>query len=336
MLGMNAHARKPRHKRRELKRWQLAIIAAVLITISLGLAAGAAASSYESVSHLASRLGVPLAILTPGEIDGGLFAIILFDIVLTWARHPLPGLRVAARLFAAGTIVANGAAGWPNPAGVGLRIAAPALFVILVETARAVILRKQRDEDQAQARIPLLRWVLAPGQTWGIWRHYQLWQRCQIPADIMIAVVAKTKLEEKFGDDWAKEIPAGLMLRISSGIDAEAALAEVDTLTAPDPEPEPAALPVSAPEQRSPRKMSAPRQRRKSAPADEVVTAAEAFTILAANPDMNGAELARRLNVSPAHGRRLRARWRAQGQNGERSSGAADERPVSAHDERPA
>lgn len=226
------------------RHWQAIAAGALIGLIALGLAAYAAAASYESVSALAAAHQVPLARLNPAGIDGGLFGVILIDIVLTSMGQPLGWLRVTARLFAAGTIAANFAAGWPDPVGIGLRIAAPALFVILTEVARAVLLRRLKARSGVQKvrrrdrdKIPLARWFLAFRQTRQLWRRMKLWDipsyREALAMEMRrqramqsLAVHYKTR-------NWRALAPSDLVWMLDSGVFMDDALAQVAVLVAP-------------------------------------------------------------------------------------------------------
>lgn len=223
-------------KPRDWKRWKIATVACFIILIALGLAGYAAAASYESVSHLAASKNVPLSTYTPAGIDGGLFGVIVIDIALTWAGQPLGWLRLMARLFAAGTIAANASAGWPDAAGVGLRIAAPALFVVLTEVARAVLLRRNRDQGVREEGIPLARWLIAPAQTFAMWRRMMLWrvrdysEAVELDLSRRRAIVA---LNSRYAPgDWRKAAPADLVWMLRNGVRMTEALGLVDALTA--------------------------------------------------------------------------------------------------------
>jgi hypothetical protein len=88
------------------------------------------AGSYSSVAHLALEHHVPLPQLVPLGLDGGLVGMVLLDIVLTWTGYPVWWLRWLTRLLTAGTIAANGAAGWPDAVGTGLHLAAPVMILV--------------------------------------------------------------------------------------------------------------------------------------------------------------------------------------------------------------
>ena len=200
-----AHEAPRQHKKRTLKPWQVRTVAATVTAIAVALAAYAAAASYESVSNLASNRGVPLPRLNPLGIDGGLAGVILFSIALYWVGKPVRWLRVIARLFAAGTVAANLAAGWPDPVSMGLRCAAPVLFVVLVEATYTLLVHRDDDGDA----IPLARWVLAPASTWRMWRRMKLWRISSYPDALAMElsrIQATMKLSALYaGKDWPRQ-----------------------------------------------------------------------------------------------------------------------------------
>jgi hypothetical protein len=77
------------------------------------------AGSYVTVSELAARRGVPLPVLVPAGIDGGLVAVVVLDLVVTWVGLPVGWLRQLVRLLSVGTVAANAVGGWPDPVAVG-------------------------------------------------------------------------------------------------------------------------------------------------------------------------------------------------------------------------
>lgn len=80
--------------------------AAVATSVALGLmvAAYGLAGSYTSISSLAARHGVPLAALVPAGIDGGLVAVVVLDLVLTWLGAPVGWLRQLVRILSVATV----------------------------------------------------------------------------------------------------------------------------------------------------------------------------------------------------------------------------------------
>ncbi len=121
----------------------------ISVTLGLALAGYGMAGSYETVSDLARREWVPLPGLVPVGIDGGLVGVVVFDLVFTWTGQPLGWLRQLVRLLTIVTVVANAAAGWPDPIAVGLHAAAPLMLLTMGRSgpgcAAAAGRRAQRD-----------------------------------------------------------------------------------------------------------------------------------------------------------------------------------------------
>lgn len=333
-----APSERARNSRRVLRKWHAAAVVSLLAAIGAGLAAYAAAASYESVSAAAVAHHVPLASLNPLGLDGGLFGIVVLDIVLTWTKQPVWWLRLTARLFAGGTIAANAAAGWPDPVGTGLRIAAPALFVLLVEVARFVLLRRNRAERPGGERIPAARWLLAPWPTFVLWRRMKLWRIRDYRTAVDIELSRRqaiVRLTVRYaGKDWRKAAPADVVWMLRNGVRMDGALARVAELTAPPPVPEPAAKP--GPRDRSARSAkTGPGARgtaRRTGPADDLTMEARTLALLAGNPEMTGAEIARRLGVKDSYGRKLKRRLAGQ----DRSGPAVPDRPPDRRQDRTA
>ncbi len=90
--------------------------AAVMLSVCLGVvvAGYGMVGSYVAVSELAARHDVPLAGWVPAGLDGGLVAVVVLDLALTWIGTPVGWLRQLVRVLSAGTVVANAVAGWPH------------------------------------------------------------------------------------------------------------------------------------------------------------------------------------------------------------------------------
>jgi hypothetical protein len=257
--------------------------------------------------------GVPLPKFLPVGLDGGLVGILIIDIALTWIGHPRPGLRAAARLFAAGTLIANAAAGWPDPLSILLRVFAPALIIVITEAVRAVLLGRERE---GRDPIPFARWILAPWPTFRLWRRMVLWQITSYSAAVSMELSRRqaiVQLTAYYDGDWRKFAPADVVWMLRNGVRMDAALAAVAALTVPSPEPSVSAHGTA----QAVSSVSAQRARkgkRPSAHAGDLSTELRALNLLTAEPALReprmGAELARRLGVSDATGRRLHARLR--------------------------
>jgi hypothetical protein len=61
---------------------------------------------------LAARHDVPLAELVLVGVHGGLVAVVVLDLVLTWIGTPVGWLRQLVRVLSVGTVAANAVAGW--------------------------------------------------------------------------------------------------------------------------------------------------------------------------------------------------------------------------------
>lgn len=242
MLRMR-HAREPR-PRREKRDWRWlkpAVVAVVVLAVALGLGIYAAAASYESVSGLAGQHHVPLHRWYPIGLDGGLIGVTLIDLALTWMRQPLWWLRWIARLFALGTVAANGIAGWPDPVGIILRVWPSVLFVVVVEAGRAVLLRRIKKERQAaepkrkeRDRIPLARWFLAFRPTFDLWKRMKLWRIRSYTVAIRTELArqqAVVKLAEHYAPyDWRRDAPQDLVWMLDTGVRIDEALTRVSAL----------------------------------------------------------------------------------------------------------
>jgi hypothetical protein len=305
---MDGMVHEPQHEKQQRTRWQTAGVAAIIGTtalIGLGLAAYSAAASYESVSGLAVAHHVPLPRLNPLGIDGGLFGVIIISVALIWMGIRIPWLRATARLFAAGTVAANAAAGWPDPVSVGLRVAAPVLFVVLMETVSAVLLHHGGEAEG----IPLSRWLLDFRGTARLWRRMKLWRIRDYAQAVDIELSrldAIEKLAETFGPAWQDKVPGNVAWMLRAGVRMDDALVRVAELTT---EPEGEVHPPKRPQVSSAKKRraSVPKKAAASPPeADAVSTRAEAVLILEAEPGISGSELGRRLGKTERYGQMLK------------------------------
>jgi len=310
-----AHARG-----RTLKRWQSVTAAVIVTAFALSLAAYAAAADYATVSGQAAKYHVALAGLNPLGLLGGLFGITIIDIALTWIGKPIWWLREFARIFAVAVVLANGSAGWPSPVGTGLRIAAPALFVIITEAARHTLLHREDDDRKRKRdeRIPRIRWVLDFAGTFALWRRMRLWDvrsyRAAVDTELS-RLVAIEQLAAKYPAGWQQAAPADLVFMLRRGVRMTDALAKVTELTAPPPEvpadedsasrPKRTAKPAPKKAPSSPRKRAVASPPGTQVPKD-VDTQAEALRILAGEPDISGSELGERLGMTKRYGQMLK------------------------------
>ncbi|MFE0457750.1 DUF2637 domain-containing protein [Kitasatospora sp. NPDC058965] len=136
------------------------------------------AGSYMAVRHVAAGVGMGrFSYAFPIGVDAGILVILGLDLVLTWLRIPFPLLRPTAWGLTVATIAFNAAASWPDPLGTGMHAVIPILFIIISEATRHAIAQLARlSSDKTIEKIRLMRWLLAPRQTWAMWRRMQLWE----------------------------------------------------------------------------------------------------------------------------------------------------------------
>lgn len=237
---------------------QLTVAAVTAIVTVIVLAICAAAGSWTTVSGLAAAHGIRAGWLAPVEIDGGLVGVIALDIALTWADRAMWWLRLAARVFAAGTVLANAAAGWPSLVGAGLHCAAPLVIVVVTEAGRAALLYPARAEERKARKdardvrrsvrlarretrrarntdpIPVVRWLLDPLGTGALWRRMKLWGETSYTAAVSMELERRAAISELttlYGaDGWRSQVPADLVWMLTAGVRMPVALDRVRAL----------------------------------------------------------------------------------------------------------
>ena len=220
--------------------------AAVMLSVGLGVvvAGYGLVGSYVAVSELAVRHDVPLAGWVPAGLDGGLVAVVILDLALTWIGTSVGWLRQLVRVLSTGTVVANAVAGWPDPVATGLHIAAPLILLAMIEAGRTVLLRRIGEAHGTRREpIPLIRWLLAPWRTMLLWRRMALWQitsyRTAIDTELQLRR-AMTLLRVHYGHRWRRRAPADLMWMLRTGVDVGEACERVRALVDVDDCAEPA------------------------------------------------------------------------------------------------
>lgn len=210
--------------------------AAVVLSVGLGvvMAGYGLVGSYLTISELADRHDVPLAWLVPAGIDGGLVAVVVLDLVLTWICSPVGWLRQLVRVLSVGTVVVNVVAGWPDPIAVGLHGAAPLMLLAMLEAGRGALLRRIGEARGTRREpIPLIRWLLAPWRTMLLWRRMALWQvasyRTAIDTELRLRR-AITLLQARYGRRWRRHVPADLVWMLRTGVDVGEACERVRVL----------------------------------------------------------------------------------------------------------
>lgn len=239
---------------------------------------------------------------------------------------PLPWLRQLTRALMAATVAANAAAGWPDPVATGLQVFAPVLLLAMTEAGRAALLRRLRVADgHYRQPIPLARWVLALRSSFRLWRRMVLWQITSYPAALALEqrrLHAIHRLATRFGADWRAAVPDDIAWMLDEGVLLDVALARVSELTGPDitpdmpdaagaeppdvAQPDPSNVAGHQPNRRRRASKVRARSRRTAGGHDGKTPESQALDIVAAEPDITGGELGRRLNLSERQGQRLR------------------------------
>lgn len=165
--------------------WPVAAVAVVGGTVA---AVTGFALSYRALADAAERWGFGHwgSRAFPLGVDGAILALYAFDLILVWRQMPKPLLRIAAHAMTGVTIALNVIAAaaavrlssWDafqaDPGRLLSHAAMPAVFVLAVEGLRHLITRTARLEAGA-GTLTLRDWLLAPGQTWRVWRQAGLW-----------------------------------------------------------------------------------------------------------------------------------------------------------------
>ncbi|WP_432545820.1 DUF2637 domain-containing protein [Kineococcus sp. SYSU DK004] len=142
----------------------------VAVLIAIGFTA-----SYTTLRDLAAVVGgFPpwLAPVVPLSFDVGIVVLSLKVVLAARAGRRARLLRTLVITLSALTVLANGAAS-PTWSGRLLHAVPPAMFVICFETVAAGARRTATDQFAQRAHepeLPLARWLLAPRETWHLWR----------------------------------------------------------------------------------------------------------------------------------------------------------------------
>ncbi|TDD31487.1 DUF2637 domain-containing protein [Actinomadura sp. KC06] len=282
-----------------------------------GLAGLGGYGSFASVRDVAEPWFGDQAWIVPAGVDLGILALVSVALLLEWLAMPMPALRWMAMAFTGATVWLNVSAAHGDVTGMVMHAAMPVLFVTFIEAVRHAIRRRAGiAAGTVREGIPATRWLLAPFSTFRLWRRMVLWQITSYPQ----ALVAEQRrrhalalLDAHYGRKWKSKAPADITWMLRDGVMLDQALARVTELTAPKPPvPEPSAPepPKQAPPKKAPRRQPARRQVSQQRLPRSVATdnEARALAIIDAEPDITGAELGRRLDISARQGQRLLSR----------------------------
>ncbi|TDB83646.1 DUF2637 domain-containing protein [Actinomadura sp. KC216] len=280
-----------------------------------GLAGLGGYGSFASVRDVAEPWFGDQAWIVPAGVDLGILALVSVALLLEWLAMPMPALRWMAMAFTGATVWLNVSAAHGDATGMVMHAAMPVLFVTFIEAVRHAIRRRAGiAAGTVREGIPVTRWLLAPFSTFRLWRRMVLWQMTSYPQ----ALVAEQRrrhalalLDAHYGRKWKSKAPADITWMLRDGVMLDQALTRVTDLTAPEPPaPEPPPEPAPPPKKAAPRKRPArprvPQQRVPRSVATD--NEARALAILDAEPDITGAELGRRLDISARQGQRLLSR----------------------------
>jgi|ERR1035438_1521572 hypothetical protein len=173
----------------------------------------------------------------PASVDLGIVAAILMALLFEWMRFPWPPLRIAAAVFMAASAWLNWQAAHGHLVGAVGHIAAPVLFVTLVEGGRHWV-RHRTGIAAGTVRdgIPLVRWVLAPWPSWRLHRRMVLQRIVSYPlaAELDLARLHMTDmLRAELGTRWRGEAPRMLARQLRTGRLPEPVIAAVKAALGP-------------------------------------------------------------------------------------------------------
>lgn len=223
-------SKRERDRAGTVMRWLMwGLILGGLVISTIGFAA-----SYTALRDLALAKGFgAMSRYVPIGIDVGIVVMYGWDLVLAWRRKPKPMLRWIGHALTFATIAFNASAmGKPLLAdlvGAGYHAAMPILFIAMVEAARHLVIRTAQVRLGESSHVGLHRWLLAPWQTWLLWRRMKLWEMSshQVVELEKSRKVYRAWLQHKYGKQWRKKARAEELLPFtlaSYGLGVEEAL----------------------------------------------------------------------------------------------------------------
>ncbi|WP_259465242.1 DUF2637 domain-containing protein [Streptomyces sp. TLI_171] len=169
------------------------------------------AMSYDTLRHVAQRdwgFSEGLAHWFPVGVDASIVAFLALDLYMIRKGTPWSALRLAAHVMTAATIWFNAAAEGSildNPVRAVAHGVMPALFVVGVEAARRLVIRKAKLEaGTASDGIPPQRWVLSPLKSGRMFRRMRLYDVRSYPEMVrrdQELIAYELWLKRKYGGD---------------------------------------------------------------------------------------------------------------------------------------
>ncbi|MGW4694737.1 DUF2637 domain-containing protein [Kitasatospora cineracea] len=167
--------------------------------------------SYDTLRHVAQSdwgFSEGLAQWFPVGVDASIVAFLALDLYMIRKGTPWSALRLAAHVMTAATIWFNAAAEGAildNPVRAAAHGLMPALFVVGVEAARRLVIRKAKLEaGTASDGIPLHRWLLAPIKSSRMFRRMRLYDVRSYPEMVrrdQELIAYELWLKRKYGGD---------------------------------------------------------------------------------------------------------------------------------------
>jgi hypothetical protein len=196
-----------------LTRGQKALIV-IVVAGAASIALIGFVGSYTAVRQLAYKNGFGwFSYVLPVGIDVGITLFLALDLLLTWLRMPLAVLRYLAWVLTGATIVFNADTAWPKPIGTAMHAVVPLLFVAAIEAARHAVGRMaQLTTGQLMESTRLGRWILAPINTFRLWRRRYLWELRSYEETVQLErrrLIYREYLRSQYGRRWRKVAPVG-------------------------------------------------------------------------------------------------------------------------------
>ncbi|MFD8597481.1 DUF2637 domain-containing protein [Kitasatospora sp. NPDC059646] len=170
--------------------------------------------SYDTLRQVAQDhwgFSQDLAQWFPVGVDASIVAFLALDLYMIRKKTPWSALRLAAHVMTVATIWFNAAAQgslWDDPVRAASHGVMPGLFVMGVEAARRLVIRKAQLEDGTSADgVPLHRWLLSPVKSARMYRRMRLYDVRSYPEMVrrdQELIAYELWLKRKHGGDLSK------------------------------------------------------------------------------------------------------------------------------------
>ncbi|WP_405571534.1 DUF2637 domain-containing protein [Streptomyces sp. NBC_01167] len=287
-------------------------------------------SSFAAVSEAAARWGFTSPWMLPVGIDVAIpvftvanLLLIRMDMALAWVRF-VPWVLT---LITCGLNVAAGHEVWAKVAHGTM----PLLWVVFSEIgAHIYAARIGAATGRRMEKIRFSRWLLAPAQTFALWRRMTLWEVTSYSRALALErerQLARADLRERFGWKWRTKTPRRERVMLRMG---DLAPAIEGDAPAPVPETNRPAQPPAA----TPRRQATPKGKAKGTPQrtfDELLSAARMASATWTDAELNAESIRTAVHCSAANARKLRDALKVERADG-RPLHAVEATPVAADD----